>query len=174
MLREDADRRRRELRRDGLAAIAHVTPTAKEAQRPHRVVFDKLYSATARLRDAPCVLLPSAHSGPHVHQRGLPISIQYAVNRTQETPFDIVERRIRALNNPCRVRICRTIPRGRQTTLDLARYLEMAQPQVSRHLRRLREAGLVRTVREGRMVFYELETETLTRIGQDFYEALWR
>jgi DNA-binding transcriptional ArsR family regulator len=177
MLREEADRRRRELRRDGLAVIARVTATATEAHHPHRVVFDKLYPAKARLVDDPCVLLPSAHAGPHVtikHARGFPIAIQYAVKPTQETPFDAVDRRVRALSDPSRVRICRAILRGRHTTVDLAHYIGMAEPQVSRHLRRLREAGLVRASREGRMVFYELDAEALKRIGLDFYDALWR
>jgi len=177
MLCEEADRRRRELRRDGLAVIARVTSTAKEEHHPHRVVFDKLYPAQARLTDAPCVLLPSAHAGPHVtikHARGFPIAIQYAVKPTQATPFEAVDRRVKALSDPSRVRICRAILRGRHTTVDLAHYIGMTEPQVSRHLRRLREAGLVRASREGRMVFYELDAEALKRIGQDFYAALWR
>lgn len=177
MLCEEADRRRRELRRDGLAVIARVTSTAKEEHHPHRVVFDKLYPAQARLTDDPCVLLPSAHAGPHVtikHARGFPIAIQYAVKPTQATPFEAVDRRVRALSDPSRVRICRAILRGRHTTVDLAHYIGMTEPQVSRHLRRLREAGLVRASREGRMVFYELDAEALKRIGQDFYAALWR
>ncbi len=177
VLREDADRRRRELDRDGLAAIARITPTAKEAHDPHRVVFDKLYDATARLRDDPCVLLPSAHGGPHVtikHVRGRPIAIQYPVGSRRETSFEDVDRRIRALADPSRVRICREVLRGRRTTVDLAQYTKMAEPQVSRHLRRLREAGLVRTSREGRMVYYELDAEALKSIGQDLFDALWR
>ena len=58
--------------------------------------------------------------------------------------------------------------------MDLAHYTGMPEPQVSRHLRRLREAGPVRTSREGRMVYYELETDAPRRIGEDVYDALWR
>lgn len=176
-LREETDRRRLELRRDGLGVIARVTPTAKEAHDPHRVVFDKLYEASARLRDDPCVLLPSVHAGPHVtikHVRGLPITVQYTIGSTPQTSFEAVDRRIRALSAPSRVRICREVLRGRRTTVDLAHYTGMPEPQVSRHLRRLREAGLVRTSREGRMVYYELETDALRRIGEDVCDALWR
>lgn len=176
-LREEADRRRLELHRDGLGVIAKITPTAREAHDPHRVVFDKLYEATARLRDDPCVLLPSVHGGPHVtikHVRGLPTTVQYSIRTARETSFEDVDRRIRALSDPSRVRICREVPRGRRTTVDLAHYTGMPEPQVSRHPRRLREAGLVRTSREGRMVYYQLEADALRRIGEDLYDALWR
>jgi len=176
-LREDVERRRAELRRRGLGVIAGVTATAEERHEPHRVVFDKLYQAMARLGDAPCVLLPSAHVGPHLvvkHARGLPIVIQYAAAGPRETPFDEVNKRLRALSDPGRMLLSRALLRGRRTTVDLARYTGMSEPQVSRHLRRLREAGLVRTSREGRLVFYELDTAAVRAIGPDLISALWR
>lgn len=176
-LRAEADRRYYQLRRDGLGVIARVTPTAKEARQPHRVIFDKLYTTTLRLLDDPCVLLPSAHAGPHVtikHVPGLPITVQYAVQPSREISFDEIDRRIKALSDPVRVRICRAIQRGRHTTLDLAGQFDMTESQVSRHLRRLREAGLVLSCREGRLVFYELDTDAVKRIGHDFSDALWR
>lgn len=176
-LREDVERRRADLRRRGLGVIAGVTATAEERHEPHRVVFDKLYQAMARLGDDPCVLLPSAHVGPHLvikHARGLPIVIQYAAGGTRETPFDEVNKRLRALSDPGRMLLSRALLRGRRTTVDLAQYTGMSEPQVSRHLRRLREAGLVRTSREGRLVFYELDTDAVRSIGPDLISALWR
>lgn len=176
-LREDVERRRGELRRRGLGTIAGVTATAQERREPHRIVFDKLYQAMARIGEDPCVLLPSAHVGPHVvikHARGRPIVIQYAAGGPHETPFDEVNRRLRALSDPGRMLLSRALLRGRRTTVDLAHYTGMSEPQVSRHLRRLREAGLVRTSREGRLVFYELDTEAVRSIGPDLISALWR
>lgn len=176
-LREDVERRRGELHRRGLGAIAGVTATAEERHEPHRVVFDKLYQAMARVGDDACVLLPSAHVGPHVvikHARGRPIVIQYAAGGPHETPFDEVNQRLRALSDPGRMLLSRALLRGRRTTVDLAQYTGMSEPQVSRHLRRLREAGLVRTSREGRLVFYELDTDAVRAIGPDLISALWR
>ena len=176
-LREDVERRRGELRRRGLGVIAGVTATAEERREPHRVVFDKLYQAMARLGEDPCVLLPSAHVGPHLvikHARGRPIVIQYAAGGPRETPFDEVNKRLRALSDPGRMLLSRALLRGRRTTVDLAQYTGMSEPQVSRHLRRLRESGLVRTSREGRLVFYELDTDAVRSIGPDLISALWR
>ena len=176
-LRDDAERRRRDLRRRGPGVIGEVTATAQERHGPHRVVFDKLYQAMARVGADPCLLLPSAHVGPHVvikHAAGLPVVIQYAAGDLPETPFEEVNRRLRALSDPGRMQLSRALLRGRRTTVDLAHYTGMSEPQVSRHLRRLREAGLVRTSREGRLVFYELDADAVRAIGADLIAALWR
>jgi len=176
-LRDDAAQRRRDLRQRGLHAIAGVTSTAQERREPHRVVFDKLYQAMARIGDDPCILVPSVHVGPHVvikHARGLPIVIQYAAGATVEPSSADVHQRLQALTDPSRVQLCRAILRGRRSTVDLAQYTGMSEPQVSRHLRRLREAGLVRTTREGRLVYYEMDVEVLRCIGTDLLTALWR
>ncbi|MGW6597494.1 ArsR family transcriptional regulator [Streptomyces sp. NPDC055036] len=58
------------------------------------------------------------------------------------------------------------------TTLDLAARLSMTRPQVSRHLRALRDLGLVRAERSGRFVHYGLDLSAVERIGQDVVRAL--
>ncbi|MFD3920914.1 ArsR family transcriptional regulator [Streptomyces sp. NPDC058595] len=71
------------------------------------------------------------------------------------------------------------------TTADLAHRLSMTRPQVSRHLRALRDLGLVRTERNGRYgldlgaverngryVRYGLDLGAVERIGRDVATAL--
>jgi DNA-binding transcriptional ArsR family regulator len=48
----------------------------------------------------------------------------------------------------------------------------MTRPQVSRHLRALRDLGLVRVERNGRYVHYGLGTAAVERIGRDVVTAL--
>lgn len=177
VLRDDAQHRAHELDRNGLSGLARLTGTAQELERPHRVVFDKLYDGLARLTDQACLLIPSVHVRPHLiikHNPGLPIVIQYAIGAVDEVSSDLVRNRMAVLHDPIRIKLCRWILREPHTTMDLARQLGMSEPQVSRHLRRLREAGLVRTWREGRLVFYSLETAALQRIGDDLISALRR
>ncbi|WP_346138383.1 metalloregulator ArsR/SmtB family transcription factor [Streptomyces coeruleofuscus] len=57
-------------------------------------------------------------------------------------------------------------------TAELAARLGMTSPQVSRHLRHLREAGLVLTHREGTAVYYGLNTEAMGRLGPDLLVGL--
>ncbi|WP_078603107.1 MULTISPECIES: ArsR family transcriptional regulator [unclassified Streptomyces] len=48
----------------------------------------------------------------------------------------------------------------------------MTSPQVSRHLRKLREAGLVLTHWEGTAVYYRLDTDAIGRLGPDLLVGL--
>jgi len=80
--------------------------------------------------------------------------------------------RMLALTDPRRVRLCRLIARQSMTTADLAHRLSMTRPQVSRHLRALRDLGLVRTERHGRYVHYGLDLVAVGRIGSDVATAL--
>lgn len=64
---------------------------------------------------------------------------------------------LRELADPTRLRVVdRLGHRGPATVSQLAGELEVPLPQLSNHLRRLRESGLVRARRSGRQAVYEL------------------
>lgn len=177
-VRAEAQLRQRELRVHGAGVLPRTVPTARELTDPHRVVFDKLYHADVAVEDRPCVLVPSIHGSPHVvvkHWDGLPIVVQYAVSDTLGAPTsETVTRRLDVLTDPTRGEICRALVRERRTTSDLAQTMHLPVPQISRHLRALREAGLVDTHREGRFVYYTLDVEAVRRIGIDMLGVLHR
>jgi DNA-binding transcriptional ArsR family regulator len=60
------------------------------------------------------------------------------------------------------------------TTTELAEQYAMTPPQMSRHLRRLREAGMVVTHRRGAQVHYQLDQEAVRTLGHDLLAALHR
>jgi DNA-binding transcriptional ArsR family regulator len=62
------------------------------------------------------------------------------------------------------------------TAGELADALPIAQPGVSRHLRVLREAGLVHVHEQGRRRIYSLRPEALVELDDwlDGYRALWQ
>jgi DNA-binding transcriptional ArsR family regulator len=64
---------------------------------------------------------------------------------------------------------------GPATAGELAALLPIARPGVSRHLRVLREAGLVQVRQEAQRRVYSLRLEPLTEIDEwlDRYRALW-
>lgn len=150
---------------------------ADPADDPPRVIFDKLYHATVRL-DArtPCLLVPSVHGDPHLvvkHVPGHPVVVQYPVESTGEAvPVEEVRKRLAALQDPTRLRICRDILRHPSATAELATRLGMTSPQISRHLRRLRELGLVSTHRHGAAVYYRLNVDAVRRLGPDLLSGL--
>ncbi|SDS08875.1 ArsR/SmtB family transcription factor [Microlunatus soli] len=176
-LHREAERLLYELARDGLGAIGSVSDTATELPEPRRIVFDKLYDGVGTVGRQPLLMVPSLQVGPHIvikHAPASPLIIQYAAGNHRLPPYEEINRRIRALSDPGRIRLARALLRGRRTTVDLAHYTGMSEPQVSRHLRRLREAELVCTSREGALVFYSLDTEVISRIGADLLSTLWR
>ena len=78
------------------------------------------------------------------------------------TDLGVMRSFARALGSRTRLRAIREL--SRTTELDvseLSRRLNVSQPLMSGHLRRLRRAGLVRARREGRHVRYALDRVTL-------------
>lgn len=177
MLAADVTRRRSDQHLHGSVVLSDFS-IATELDDPPRVVFDKLYVASARLTDTPCVLVPSRHVNPHFvikHLPGYPVVIQYAVAADTSTPSTkTVQQRLAVLNEPTRLAICRSILRRPMAGIELARLLDMTPPQVSRHLRKLREAGLVHHYRDGSVVRYELDRDAVRRIGVDLILSLRR
>jgi DNA-binding transcriptional ArsR family regulator len=82
---------------------------------------------------------------------------------------------LRALADGSRRTVLDTLADGPATAGELAALLPIARPGVSRHLRVLREAGLVQVRREAQRRVYSLRLEPLTEIDEwlDRYRALW-
>ncbi len=74
-----------------------------------------------------------------------------------------------------RRRILDVLAGGERPVNDLVALLEMAQPQVSKHLRVLREVGLVDVRDEGRHRVYRLNGDPLKPIHDwvKNYERMW-
>ena len=71
---------------------------------------------------------------------------------------------INAIAEPRRREILVLLRGGERPVTDLARDLGMSQPQASKHLRVLREAGLVRVVPEAQRRIYGLEPGPLAEL----------
>jgi DNA-binding transcriptional ArsR family regulator len=80
-----------------------------------------------------------------------------------------------AVAEPRRRRILDILARGERPVNDLVALLGLAQPQVSKHLRVLREVGLVDVRDEGRQRLYRLRGQSLKPIHDwvKNYERSW-
>ncbi|HYH27785.1 MAG TPA: metalloregulator ArsR/SmtB family transcription factor [Actinomycetota bacterium] len=80
-----------------------------------------------------------------------------------------------AVAEPRRREILDVLSSGEQAVGDLVELLGLAQPQVSKHLRVLREVGLVKVRDEGRRRLYRLEGRSLKPIHDwvKRYEREW-
>ena len=78
-----------------------------------------------------------------------------------------------AFANPTRLRILeRLAENGEVNVNDLAEHLHMSQPRISWHLRMLRVGGVIRTRREGRLVYCSLDVDNIKRVRQRLDEML--
>lgn len=70
--------------------------------------------------------------------------------------LDLVARRFRTLGEPSRLRILQELEKGEKPVGDLVAALDGNQPNVSKHLQILYEAGLVERRREGTSMLYAI------------------
>ncbi len=72
----------------------------------------------------------------------------------------------KALADPTRLRLLQRLAERPATVTELIDYVDLSQPLVSWHLRRLRAAGVVETRRSGREVICTISREAL-----DYFRA---
>jgi DNA-binding transcriptional ArsR family regulator len=80
-----------------------------------------------------------------------------------------------AMAEPRRREIVDVLATGERPVNDLVRELRLAQPQVSKHLRVLREVGVVDVREQGRQRLYRLNGRALKPIHDwvSTFEGLW-
>ena len=86
-------------------------------------------------------------------------------NRIPGDPFE-------ALGDPNRRAILRLLSDGGKPVLEIAAAMPISRPAVSRHLRLLKDAGLVAERSEGTRRIYHLEDEGM-RAVQAYIEGVW-
>ncbi len=79
----------------------------------------------------------------------------------------------KALSDVARLRIVAQLAANAELNVSgLVAALEVSQPLISWHLRRLEKVGLVKVRREGRQAYYSLNRGMLRRYLQEFAEVL--
>ena len=68
---------------------------------------------------------------------------------------------LRALADPIRREILGLLRRGRMSAGEICAHFDVTGASISRHLSVLKEADLIRDTREGKFIFYELNTSVL-------------
>ena len=87
-----------------------------------------------------------------------------------------IENRVfHALADPSRRSICESLTRGEAAVQDLTSRFDISQPAVSQHLAALKDAGLVKGRRDGRLVYYRVEPRGLKPLVDwiAHYRAFW-
>ena len=71
---------------------------------------------------------------------------------------------LRALSDPVRRDILNMLKSGRMSAGDIVERFDITGAAISRHLSVLKEADLIRDTREGKFIFYELNTSVLEEV----------
>lgn len=95
-------------------------------------------------------------------------SVTYATARNEEVTFQ-------ALADPTRRAVLDLLRRGSQPAGQIANAFPVSRPAISKHLRLLRRAHLVREHREGRNRVYQLNPEPLRAVDSwiEQYRTFW-
>ena len=75
-----------------------------------------------------------------------------------------IQHTIKALSDPIRREILELLKSGRLPAGEIAERFPVSGAAVSKHLAVLREADLIRDTREGKYIFYELNTSVLEEV----------
>jgi len=80
-----------------------------------------------------------------------------------------------ALSDPTRLRIVELLAEDERTAGEIASHFPTSRPGISRHLRVLREQGLVQARGEGRRRIYSLDPEPLAQLDAWLarYRGFW-
>lgn len=65
----------------------------------------------------------------------------------------------KGIGNEGRYRIIQSLSKGSKTVTELVKAVKMSQPAVSQHLKALKSFNLVTSTRDGKEIYYEINSE---------------
>ena len=112
------------------------------------------------------------YSGP---QTGKPRTSRFRTTESRTAKSRTSEATFQALADPTRRAVLDLLRRGSQPAGQIAGAFPVSRPAISKHLRLLRRAHLVREHREGRLRVYQLNPEPLRAVDSwlEQYRSFW-
>ena len=71
---------------------------------------------------------------------------------------------LKALSDPIRREILNLLKAGRMSAGDISAHFSVTDAAISRHLSTLKDADLIRDTREGKYIFYDINTSVLEEV----------
>lgn len=174
VLVESVEETRRAVERDGLVAtLPTLSPKVEADGRTFRIRKGHVHDLTVESNDA-ILLMPSVYSWPRLGVdcgQEDQILILYSPRSVRDAamltaPSDELMQPLRAAADDTRMRILRLIAEAPRSTQELASLLVMTEAGVSKHLKILTLAGLLRARREHLYVVYELVPEAVVALSE--------
>lgn len=78
--------------------------------------------------------------------------------------MNLVAARFKVLSDPLRLRLLNALQDSEQSVTAVAEAVAASQPNVSKHLKTLQDAGLIARRQEGNVVYYHIADETVFQL----------
>ncbi len=75
-----------------------------------------------------------------------------------------LQQTLKALSDPIRREILNLLKKGRMSAGDISGHFPVTDAAISRHLSLLKDADLIRDTREGKYIFYDINTSVLEEV----------
>jgi len=75
-----------------------------------------------------------------------------------------LQQTLKALSDPIRREILNLLKQGRMSAGDISGHFPVTDAAISRHLSLLKDADLIRDTREGKFIFYDINTSVLEEV----------
>lgn len=93
-------------------------------------------------------------------------------NKLTDEALEIIAERFRVLSEPIRLRILQALRGGELSVSQLMSEVEISQPNASKHLRTLQDAGLVRRDQRGNLAYYSIADESIFELCEVVCDSL--
>ena len=94
-------------------------------------------------------------------------------NLTNEA-LELIASRFKVLAEPLRLRILHTLQDGEKSVNELSESVAASQPNVSKHLKILQDAGVLNRQQKGNAVFYSISDESIFELCEVVCNSLER
>ena len=88
--------------------------------------------------------------------------------------LDLIAMRFKVLAEPLRLRILHRLQGGEKSVNELSELVEASQPNVSKHLKILQEAGVLSRQQKGNAVYYSIADESIFELCDVVCDSLER
>lgn len=76
----------------------------------------------------------------------------------------LIQKTLKALSDPIRREILNILKSGKMSAGDISKHFDITGAAISRHLSVLKDADLIRDRRDGKFIFYEINTSVLEEV----------
>ena len=84
--------------------------------------------------------------------------------KMSDEAVELIANRFKLLSEPVRLRILQTLEDGRLNVTDLAAAVASTQPNVSKHLKMMQDAGMISRRQDGNTVYYSIADESIFEV----------